>query len=207
MTARYTIRADVVDIRRDRPRATDKILVDTNVWYWYSYNEARFSHQPPKSYQLKQYPEYVFKASKSKRASLFYCGLSLSELAHLIEQAEHSIFDPGGLIANKDYRHNYAAERRNVMAKIRTSWSKVKNIASPLEVLVSGSSTDTALARLDRAQIDGYDAFFLEAMEKASLNQILTDDGDFVTVPGIQVFTANQNVLDAAQTQGKLLAR
>jgi len=205
MTVKYTILADVIDLPRDRPRAADKISVDSNVWYWYSYNDARFSRQPPRRYQTREYSKYLSKAEK--RASLFYCGLSLSELAHLIEQVEHSAFDPGGLITNKDYRHNYAAERRNVMAKIRTSWSKVKNAASPLEVLINGSSTDTALSRLDRVQVDGYNTFFLEAMDKASINQILTDDGDFVTVPGIQVFTANQNVLDAAYTQGKLLTR
>lgn len=34
-----------------------------------------------------------------------------------------------------------------------------------------------------------------------------TDDGDYVTVPGIQVFTANPEAIAAAQNQGKLITR
>jgi hypothetical protein len=37
--------------------------------------------------------------------------------------------------------------------------------------------------------------------------QLITDDGDFATVPGIQVFTANRNVINAARSQGKLQTR
>jgi hypothetical protein len=37
--------------------------------------------------------------------------------------------------------------------------------------------------------------------------QIITDNGDFATVPGVQVFTANRNVIQAARTQGQLVSR
>ncbi len=33
MALQYTVQAEVVDIRADRPRATDVFLVDTNVWF------------------------------------------------------------------------------------------------------------------------------------------------------------------------------
>ena len=46
-----------------------------------------------------------------------------------------------------------------------------------------------------------------QAMTAAGVTQILTDDGDYCTVPGIQVFTANRPVIDAARAQGKLVAR
>ena len=36
---------------------------------------------------------------------------------------------------------------------------------------------------------------------------ILTDDGDFATVPGITVFTANRTIIDAARDCGKLKMR
>jgi hypothetical protein len=44
-------------------------------------------------------------------------------------------------------------------------------------------------------------------MDKASVTQIITDDGDYVTVPGIKVFTANTSAIAAAGSQGKLLVR
>ena len=73
--------------------------------------------------------------------------------------------------------------------------------------MIGSATTDAALARLSSQHLDGHDLFLLESMAGASVTQILTDDGDFCTVPGIQVFTANRQVIEAAQTQGKLLAR
>jgi hypothetical protein len=66
------------------------------------------------------------------------------------------------------------------------------------------------LTRLSSQHLDGHDLFLLfllEAMTGANVTQLLTDDGDFCTVPGIQVFTANRQAIEAAQSQGKLLGR
>jgi hypothetical protein len=32
-----TVRAQVVDIRADTPKGSDRFLVDTNAWYWLFY--------------------------------------------------------------------------------------------------------------------------------------------------------------------------
>jgi hypothetical protein len=58
-----------------------------------------------------------------------------------------------------------------------------------------------------KSLIDGYDLFIAEAMANAGVTQILTDDGDYCTVPGIQVLTANRQAIDAAQAQGTLKVR
>jgi hypothetical protein len=55
--------------------------------------------------------------------------------------------------------------------------------------------------------MDGYDLFILEAMRRHGMVQVSTDDGDFAAIPGIQVFTANCNVIQAARTQGRLIPR
>ena len=55
--------------------------------------------------------------------------------------------------------------------------------------MVDDTVTDASLARYQTQALDGYDLYLLEAMQKANLRQVLTDDGDFCTVPGIQVFT------------------
>lgn len=47
----------------------------------------------------------------------------------------------------------------------------------------------------------------LEAMARAGIDKIITDDGDYVTVPGIKVFTANQNAIASARSQRKLITR
>ncbi|MBF0537928.1 MAG: hypothetical protein HQL03_06710 [Nitrospirae bacterium] len=63
------------------------------------------------------------------------------------------------------------------------------------------------MRRLDTEQLDGYDLFIIEAMSRASITKVITDDGDFATVAGIEVFTANDNVINAAQSQGRLTTR
>jgi hypothetical protein len=44
-------------------------------------------------------------------------------------------------------------------------------------------------------------------MRSHGVVKVITDDGDFATVQGIQVFTANRNVVSTARAQGKLLKR
>ena len=117
MTVKYNVRASIIDIRRHKPQAIDRILVDSNVWYWYAYPNANQTFQPPQPYQFKEYPRYIAKAVMAK-TSLFYCGLSLSEVGNLIESVERYIFDPTGGIRNKEYRHNLPAERQKVLKQL-----------------------------------------------------------------------------------------
>jgi len=44
-------------------------------------------------------------------------------------------------------------------------------------------------------------------MQSHGVVQVVTDDGDFATVLGIQVFTANRNIIRAAHAQRKLITR
>ncbi len=63
------------------------------------------------------------------------------------------------------------------------------------------------MARLKTQRVDGYDLFLLEAMKANGLINLITDDGDFVTVPDITMFTANRNAITQATAQGKILVR
>jgi hypothetical protein len=70
MAINLTVNASVVDIRKpsvvdihsDTPSSSDIFLVDTNVWYWMTYQRASSGDQPPKSYQTNQYPSYISQA-------------------------------------------------------------------------------------------------------------------------------------------------
>ncbi|MFH1953769.1 MAG: hypothetical protein ABIL06_19390 [Pseudomonadota bacterium] len=204
MAINYIIQADVVHIASDTPKATDIFLVDTNVWFWMTYPTASQSAIP---YQLTRYPDYVNRAL-GNRAKICRTGLSLSEIAHRIEKTEHHIYRTYiSAIDLKEYRHNIPAERARIVAEVEAAWEQVKSLAESLVVTVDEPTTDAALARLQTEKVDGYDLFTLEAMKSHGVLQIITDDGDFATVPGIQLFTANKNVIQSARAQGKLLRR
>jgi len=214
MTVHYQVVADVVDIQNDQPRTGDAFLVDTNVWFWLSYTKAM-----PAPYQKACYPPYI-KLAKQAGIALHRCALTLSELAHLIEKTERELYEnthqtlkpqnyrnKNGWLKPKEYRHNYPSERASVTAEVKAAWGAVQTMASPVDLHVDDHLTAAALSRFQNQPLDGYDLFVVEAISKAGIVQVLTDDGDFCTVPGIQVFTANRDVISAATSQSRLLQR
>ena len=204
MAINYTVQADVIDIQRDSPQNTDVFLIDSNVWYWMTYPNASQSAIP---YQLSDYPDYVNRALMAG-ARLYWSGLSLAELSHLIERTERQIYvQINGSITTKEYRHNLASDHARIVKEIQASWGQVKSLAAPLPMSIDEATTDAAFSRLQTQLVDGYDLFILETMTKQGVIQIITDDGDFATIPGIQVFTSNRHVLNSARIQGKELKR
>ena len=207
MSVNYLIQADVVDLRSDLPQKDDRFLVDTNVWFWMTYSRAS---QAPITYQARTYPSYA-RMVRAAGGKLYRCNLSFAELAHAIERDERTVFNrtraAGTTVETKEFRHNYPTERSNVLAEIQSAWGLVKTLALPLEVSIDESTTDVALQKLSSVRVDGYDLFILEAMTSDGIGRIVTDDGDFTTVPGIQVFTANSNVINLAKSQGRLIVR
>lgn len=211
MVLTYCVRADVVDIRNDSPKPSDAFLVDTNVWYWMTYTRASQGRRPPTSSQAGEYPSYLNKAL-SVKASLRICLLTLPELANLIERTELDVHSRTfGLDKSKlkEFRHNYSKERKQVVTEIRTAWAQIKSLATPIDMMVNEPFADAALGMCGTYPVNGYDLFILEALKRSGLGtlQIITDDGDFVTVPGIVVFTSNRTAIQDAQAQGKLIGR
>ncbi|MEA5504864.1 hypothetical protein VB735_17470 [Halotia wernerae UHCC 0503] len=168
MPVNYTVQAEVVDIRSDAPKNDDIFLVDTNAWYWYTYTNASISSR---FYQITEYPSYIAKAI-SANSLLLYCGLSLAELAHNIEQTEREIFS--STLKSKEYRHNFPTERAKVVAEVQAAWSQVISSAVCTDVLVSEETSNAALTRFQTQLLDGYDLLILEAMDKAGVTQIIT---------------------------------
>ena len=206
MFVNYAVTANVVDVTVDQPKNTDAFLVDSNVWFWFAYTKASMCANP---YQVTDYPAFL-KQCMSAGATLIKTGLSLSELAHIIEKTEFNIYTANPVIGKmnkKDYRHNLPAERANVVAEIESVWNQIDPIGVQMEVRVEELLTRAALARLKNECLDGYDAITTETFLRTPYRNIPTDDGDFVTVNGITVFTANRNVINQARAQNKLVTR
>jgi len=203
----YTVRAQVVDIRRDTPRSTDAFLVDTNVWYWRVYPSAGAMPGSATPAQMTAYSDYLMD-SLAAGVIAYRTGLCLAELAHLIEQNERDAYASGvASVTAKEYRHNLPSERARVIREVQDAWARVKLHSQPLPIIMDDPATDAALIRFATQPVDGFDLFLLEAMSSASVSQVLSDDGDFCTVPGVQVFTANLRVVAAARSAGLLVTR
>ena len=204
MAIHYTVRADVIDITVDAPKTEDAFLVDTNVWYWMTYPNAT-PHTPN---QRSDYPGYL-NSALDVSAKIFHSGLTLAELAHIIEKTEREVYARciGSNTEPKEYRHNLSGQRKHVVSEVKAAWAQVSNLAGLLKITIDTTTTTSALNSFQTEKLDGYDLFILESMKSHGIVQVITDDGDFATVPGIQVFTANRNVIQAAKVQRKLVTR
>jgi hypothetical protein len=72
---------------------------------------------------------------------------------------------------------------------------------------VNATTSATVVSRLQTQRIDGYDALFLEAAATQKVSSVISDDGDFCTIAGLTLFTANSNVINAAAAQKRLITR
>lgn len=209
MAINFNIAAEIVDISVDQPTNADIFLMDTNVWYWMTYTKA--SHVGAKPYQTKKYPQYTNDALNA-HAKIYQSPMSLAELSHVIEKAERDIYNaslgnPALEIGTKEFRHSRLPERQTVCSEIQAACIQVTALADALTATLDGDASDAFLARVPTDAVDGYDLFILEAMQAHGVTQVVTDDGDFATIPGIRVFTANPAVITAAKAQGRLVVR
>lgn len=202
------VRAEVVDLRADSVKPTDTFLVDTNVWYWLTYPRASQTPKPPAYYQTRYYPNYLKNARKAG-ASLLYCGTVFAELSHRIESDELKFFNAKLVvpISGKDFRHNNPRERQDVQDEVAIAWSQVTAMADIAPVPLDAACIGVITALFGQVGLDGYDLIAVEAMRQNGIEHIITDDKDFLTVPGITVLTANNNAIQAAQAAGKLITR
>lgn len=209
MPINYNVQANIVDIRSDMPRVGDAYWVDSNIWYWITYTNASRADEPPQLYQTGFYPPYIQKA-RAVKAQLYRCELSFAELAHRIESTELEIFAKmNGLDKEKrkEFRHNYPEDRGKVTSEISIAWGQVKSMAVPLRTTIDEVTVDAALTRCCTQCLDGYDSLVVENLVKGSCVNVISDDGDFATVPGLTVFTANRNVIECATRAGKIVVR
>lgn len=208
------IEAQVIDLRKDTPRQSDVFFVDTNVWYWMCYPNASHPHatNSSKYNQAVDYPNYLAQVL-AVPAALHKCTLSFSELMHSIEKTEWEIFKKSSpvnaIIKPKVFRHDYPLERQQVITHVINAWNIADSMTGGQSIAVQIDSPFIAnlVQILPQSQVDGYDLFMAEMVRAAGITQVITDDADFGTIAGFQIFTANNFLIREAQKQHKLLVR
>lgn len=185
----------IFNIINSRPIHTDKYFVDTNVWFWFTYCASKEINTPnkPRRYQVLRYPEFIEKALDAG-AKLFHCPLVFSELANVIERTEYEIYkitNGNSGLSRKKFR-TMKAERQKVISEIKMAWRTVNSISTCLDIKLGQQIVTPALACLESAPLDAYDAFYLQVMSSEGITSLITDDQDFMAAGVEAIFTANR---------------
>lgn len=192
----------IFDISSIEPSSDDVFFVDTNVWYWLTYASSKTFLDPsqePQKYQTDSYPSFIQKAMDAN-SKLYYSPLSLAELANTIESKEFEIFEMfnagvgnGKRVHRKKFR-KIASERKGVVQEVDAAWATITTLGSSLDCELSQKLSEDSLDTFKASLLDPYDSFFVEIMKSNGLNKIITDDVDFGSTTGLEIFTANKNL-------------
>lgn len=206
MAVKVVVRAKVIDIRRYKPKAGERVFVDTNALVWYSYRNSLKALPSRRRRAAQSYISYIDNALHAKTL-LFCSGLTSIEMIHSIESIEREDYEYyiGAGVLPKEFRHNLTAERAKVERSVQNAWRRITKIAQMIGVTVDDAMVQAVLTRLKTQQLDGYDYIQAEAAHQAGIVNILTDDADYLTIAGATVLTANQNSIDHARNAGLLL--
>lgn len=180
----------MISLKNCQPIHTDKFFVDSNVWFWITYCASKEINtgNKPKRYQLENYPVFIEKILDIG-AKLFHCPLVFSELANVIERTEYEIYNDNNRsdrVSRKRYRA-IESERAKVINEIRMAWTTVNSMSTCLDLNLNEDTVPPALARLESAPLDAYDAFYLQVMSSEGITKLISDDRDF-NMPGLDLF-------------------
>ena len=173
-----------------------RFCLDTNVLYWYTYPRYGLGEKNNKHHSQVYY-DFVDKlvADGNPLITTIY---NVSELLNIVEKHEWEIYkrlNPQFPIDKKDYRR-IASERTNLQQIMKTTISNVKNICTIVDFNFSSEGLDCYVDSFTKHRCDVFDYLILNYYVESSDINIISDDNDFVTYPGINLYTANRKSLE-----------
>lgn len=181
-------------------KSTAKLFVDTNVWKCLTYSKATLGYAA----KAKAYADFVG-SCVAARVDLFSSILSYSELASIIERTECDIYNAahGERILIKKFREGIVA-RQEVVEELAVAWGQVEALSTLLPITLDSAMLEGAKRNFSNYPLDGYDVFFVEQMKAAGISAIVTDDLDYIYVPGLHVYTCNNDSIGRAKLYKRL---
>lgn len=172
-----------------------KFCLDTNVLYWYTYPRYGLGEKDNKHHSQVYY-DFVDKlvADGNPLITTIY---NVSELLNIVEKHEWEIYkrlNPQFPIDKKDYRR-IASERTNLQQIMKTTISNVKNICTIVDFNFSSEGLDCYVDSFTKHRCDVFDYLILTYYVESSDINVISDDNDFSTYSGINLYTANPKSL------------
>lgn len=191
------LETQIYDIDKQDISQIDKSTIfalDTNVLYWTHYSRASDPNLKAHPYQVTKYPNFVDELLENGN-ELVTTVINLTELMHVIENSEFKIYkainkkkinkkDFRKLIAERD---KYKKEIEKVLLEINSSYAgKIKCIDIDIDDI------NKFILNADNNTCDVFDYCVIEYLRGIGITNFITDDRDFHSVDGINIFCANE---------------
>lgn len=165
--------------------------IDTNVLYWMHYSRASLS---PNNYQIKTYPNFISHLI-SQQKKLMTTTYNIAELITIIERNEYRIYLEQNNLQDsefsiKKYRED-EVERVRVKQEIQSVLTQIENIYTIVQLDLKMDWMSTYTNDFEKHSCDVGDYSCIQQFLKEKINCFLTDDIDFCSIEGINVFTSN----------------
>lgn len=170
---------------------TREFCLDTNVLYWYTYPRYTQSSQ---NAQIHAQSYYDFVDTLVANGNpLLTTRYNITELINIVEKHEYDIFcaaHPEAKYTKKDFRR-IPAEREKLKRILKTTLANVNNICQTVDFNFTEDILNNCVNTLDQHRCDVFDFAILSYYKENKHLNIITDDNDFASVDGINLYTAN----------------
>lgn len=170
--------------------------LDTNALYWYCYPRYGINLKPNRVSEIGVYYDFVDRLVQNGN-TIVTSIYNVSEFLNIIEKHECEIYQKlnRGIKYNiKDLR-NIEAQRANLKRQMTVSINNVYAICKVLEYAMERTTIDNFVDKLHEHKCDVFDYVILDYYKKNKNLNIVTDDADFMSIDGINIFTANPQIL------------
>ena len=181
------------------PQKGERYFVDTNVWYWFTYVSSKDMKvvDVPRHYQMTDYSAFIEKALNNG-SQLYHCALSLAELSSIIENSELKLYISTKNIRpiSKKFYRTIPIERKGVVNEIDIAWKTICSLSTCADITLTEQTASTTQSILAKTTLDPYDSFYVQLMDIHNITNIITDDGDFSSIDGRAIYTANRKLVN-----------
>lgn len=179
--------------------------LDTNIWYWLTYPRVTFRNESQKQKAII-YTSFIsnLQINNSELCSTVF---TYSELINIVERNEFDLVRANYQHNRKNFRKDMG-KRKDTVEIIANVLEQVDEFSTPNKVtqIMDYIKAETLITGLNSSLLDGNDLIVGMLTKENEIINIISDDSDFGTLEGINLFTLNTEVIEAARIQGKLVS-
>lgn len=170
----------------------DIFVIDTNVLIWTHYSRASHPSLKNHPYQVYDYPNFIYKLLENGN-KLITTELNITELLGVVERNEFQIYKAANNknLKKKEFR-KIATERAKYKSEIDTMIMEIKTLYdNQIEIIELGEELIAEFQnKICKNICDVFDYAILEHFKKRNITNFISDDKDFSSIDGINLFTS-----------------